>query len=170
MTRDYNEGFAAGCLEQEGYEAELRRLHVEAESLRTGLTFALTREQDAIKQAQRLLAERDELKAEAERLRAERDYSRACLERASALIHGIHALLYPPHVTLSDGRTMAFRPSSLDPHEVLQELSNRIRALPDKLDALVVAAEREACAQIVDHILKEGGGTYGDAIRARGEK
>lgn len=30
-----------------------------------------------------------------------------------------------------------------------------------------VAAEREACARMVDHILKEGGGTYGDAIRAR---
>jgi hypothetical protein len=30
--------------------------------------------------------------------------------------------------------------------------------------------EREACAKTVDHILKEGGGTYGDAIRARGEK
>ena len=29
-------------------------------------------------------------------------------------------------------------------------------------------AEREACAQLVDHILCEGGGTYGDAIRARG--
>jgi hypothetical protein len=31
-------------------------------------------------------------------------------------------------------------------------------------------AEREACAKLVDHILKEGGGNYGDAIRARGEK
>ena len=29
--------------------------------------------------------------------------------------------------------------------------------------------EREACAEMVDHILKEGGGTYGDAIRKRGE-
>jgi hypothetical protein len=29
--------------------------------------------------------------------------------------------------------------------------------------------EREACAQMVDHILREGGGTYGDAIRARGQ-
>lgn len=29
-------------------------------------------------------------------------------------------------------------------------------------------AEREACAKVVDHILKDGGGTYGDAIRARG--
>ena len=31
-----------------------------------------------------------------------------------------------------------------------------------------VLAEREACAEMVDHILKEGGGTWGDAIRARG--
>jgi hypothetical protein len=34
---------------------------------------------------------------------------------------------------------------------------------------LVAEAEREACAKFVDHILKEGGGTYGDAIRARGQ-
>ena len=33
---------------------------------------------------------------------------------------------------------------------------------------LVASAEREACAKLVDHILKEGGGTYADAIRARG--
>jgi hypothetical protein len=33
--------------------------------------------------------------------------------------------------------------------------------------ALVAAAEREACAQMVNHILKEGGGSYGAAIRAR---
>ena len=32
-----------------------------------------------------------------------------------------------------------------------------------------VAAEREANAKFVDHILKEGGGTWGDAIRARGQ-
>ena len=32
----------------------------------------------------------------------------------------------------------------------------------------MVAAEKEACAKLVDHILKEGGGTYGAAIRARG--
>ena len=36
--------------------------------------------------------------------------------------------------------------------------------------ALVAAKEREACAKLVDHILKEGGGTWGDAIRARGEQ
>jgi len=34
---------------------------------------------------------------------------------------------------------------------------------------LVAEKEREACAKFVDHILKEGGGTYGDAIRIRGQ-
>jgi hypothetical protein len=38
----------------------------------------------------------------------------------------------------------------------------------ERFAALVAAAEREACAKMVDHILKEGGGTWGDAIRARG--
>jgi len=33
-----------------------------------------------------------------------------------------------------------------------------------------VEADREASARLVDHILKEGGGTWGDAIRARGNK
>jgi hypothetical protein len=32
-----------------------------------------------------------------------------------------------------------------------------------------VSAEREACATMSDWILKEGGGTWGDAIRARGQ-
>lgn len=31
-----------------------------------------------------------------------------------------------------------------------------------------IRMEREECARMVDHILKEGGGTWGDAIRARG--
>ena len=38
----------------------------------------------------------------------------------------------------------------------------------DEMIDIVRKAEREACAKFVDHILKEGGGTYGDAIRARG--
>jgi hypothetical protein len=36
-----------------------------------------------------------------------------------------------------------------------------------ELVAVSAVAEREACAKFVDHILKEDGGTYGDAIRAR---
>ena len=38
---------------------------------------------------------------------------------------------------------------------------------PSAFAELVAAHEREECAKVVDHILKEGGGTYGDAIRAR---
>jgi hypothetical protein len=38
----------------------------------------------------------------------------------------------------------------------------------ESLFALVRADERDACAKLVDHILKEGGGTWGDAIRNRG--
>ena len=38
-----------------------------------------------------------------------------------------------------------------------------------KYAKLIRADESEECAKMVDHILKEGGGTYGDAIRARGE-
>ena len=37
----------------------------------------------------------------------------------------------------------------------------------ERFAELVAAHEREECAKMVDHILKEGGGTYGDAIRAR---
>jgi len=44
-----------------------------------------------------------------------------------------------------------------------------IEADLERFAALVFATEREACAQLVDHILCEGGGTYGDAIRARGK-
>ena len=43
-------------------------------------------------------------------------------------------------------------------------------AYNERFAALVAASEREACAEMVDHILKEGGGTYGKAIRARGEQ
>jgi len=31
----------------------------------------------------------------------------------------------------------------------------------------IAVDEREECAKMVDHILREGGGTYGDLIRAR---
>jgi len=35
---------------------------------------------------------------------------------------------------------------------------------------LVTEKEREECATMSDWILKEGGGTWGDAIRARGQE
>lgn len=66
-------------------------------------------------------------------LRAERDHTRACLDNAVKLLAGIHALLYPAPITTEDGSTMVFRPKDPNPHDVLQALSDRIRALPDEL-------------------------------------
>ena len=39
----------------------------------------------------------------------------------------------------------------------------------DRFAKLVAEKEREACATMSDWILKEGGGTWGNAIRARGQ-
>jgi hypothetical protein len=41
--------------------------------------------------------------------------------------------------------------------------------LLDQLESQIAEKEREACATMSDWILKEGGGTWGDAIRARGQ-
>ena len=51
--------------------------------------------------------------------------------------------------------------------ETINALSELCRELREELET-ARTDEREACAKFVDHILKEGGGTYGDAIRARG--
>jgi hypothetical protein len=75
----------------------------------------------------------DWLQRENEVLRAERDHARATVDNAVKLLTGIHSLLYPAPITTADGRTMVFRPSDPSPHEVLQRLSDRIRALPDAL-------------------------------------
>ena len=39
----------------------------------------------------------------------------------------------------------------------------------ERFAALVAAHEREECAKEVDFILRPGGGTMGDTIRARGQ-
>lgn len=72
-------------------------------------------------------------------LRGERDHARACMANAVRLLTGIHSLLYPAPIKTADGRTMVFRPTTLDPHEVLQELSDRIRALPDEVAKLAAS-------------------------------
>ena len=54
-------------------------------------------------------------------------------------------------------------------HQILRYVENAERkAVIDEV-AKAVLAEREACAAMSDWILKEGGGTWGDAIRARGQ-
>lgn len=75
----------------------------------------------------------ERLNREVEVFYHERQHARACLDNAVRLLSGIHALLYPAPITAEDGRTRVFRPKDPDPHEVLQALSDRIRALPDEL-------------------------------------
>lgn len=83
-----------------------------------------------------MLAEIERLRAEVAGLKAENAHARDCLNSATTLLTGIHSLMYPPEITTAGGRVMVFRPKSIDPHETLQGLSDRIRALPDELAAL----------------------------------
>ena len=76
----------------------------------------------------------ERLERAAEIYAAERDHAKACYDRAVRLLTGIHALLYPPRFTDNDGRTWQFKsPLAV---EQMQELSDRIRALPDEIEAI----------------------------------
>ena len=74
---------------------------------------------------------RERLQVRVMELHAERNKSDFLIKNLVA----IHALLYPPQMSLEDGRVMAFRPPNIDPHELLQRLSDEIRAIPDAIDA-----------------------------------
>ena len=52
------------------------------------------------------------------------------------------------------------------PNEDMEEFAHRMTQIAWSNGAF---KEREACATMSDWILKEGGGTWGDAIRARGQ-
>lgn len=80
-------------------------------------------------------------KHKSEVLQAQRDHSRAQFDSAVKLLTRIQSLLYPAPFVMPDRRTMVFRPKSPDPHEVLQELSDRIRAIPNELAAIAKAEE-----------------------------
>jgi hypothetical protein len=72
-----------------------------------------------------------------DRFLIERDVALARVDRAGKILMAIHALLYPPLVTAASGLTYRFKmPDGPDgPHDLLQKLSDRIRAIPDELDA-----------------------------------
>lgn len=82
----------------------------------------------------RLIRKRVGSEREREALIAERNHARTCYDRAIRLLTGIHAMLYPSRTTDNDGRTWAFHSPMV--HEQMQELSDRIRALPDELAKL----------------------------------
>lgn len=70
---------------------------------------------------------------------AERNHARACYDISVKILIGIHSCMYPAPIKMKDGRTMVFRPKDPNPHEVLQELSDRIRAIPDEIAAIYPA-------------------------------
>lgn len=76
----------------------------------------------------------DRYKRAAEIYTAERNHAKECYDKAIRVLTGIHALLYPPRTTDNDGRTWAFHSPMV--HEQMQELSDRIRALPDEIAAI----------------------------------
>lgn len=76
------------------------------------------------------------LKRMVEILRIERDHAHAKFDYSIKLLTGIHSLLYPAPLKMEDGRTLVFRPKDPSPHEVLQALSDRIRALPDEISKI----------------------------------
>jgi len=62
-----------------------------------------------------------------------------------------------------DKETMMKVLQGIDPEAV--RMPKGFELFAQAIYALGVADEREKNARLVDHILKEGGGTYGDAIR-----
>jgi hypothetical protein len=48
-----------------------------------------------------------------------------------------------------------------------ESFSTAVKGAYEDMLQKAILEEREACAQMVDHILKPGGGTYGNAIRSR---
>lgn len=93
--------------------------------------------------AQRLV---DRYKHAAEVYAAERDHTRACYDKVVRILTGIHALLYPPRTTDNDGRIWEFR--SPMAHEQMQELSDRIRVLPDEIAAVDKAIKETQSSSI----------------------
>ena len=85
---------------------------------------------EAIEMERMLRAELAASQAECENARHRRDHLVNALS-------GIYALLYPAPITTPDGQVMMFRPNGPDPHAVLQELSDRIRAIPATIDAAI---------------------------------
>ena len=88
----------------------------------------------------------DQNKRAAEIYAAERDHARACYDRTIRILTGIHALLYPPRFTDNDGRTWQFKSPIAE--EKMQELSDRIRALPDEIAAADEAMKTPPNAEV----------------------
>jgi hypothetical protein len=71
---------------------------------------------------------------ELEVLRLERDTARRHVEMLVKILVGINQLLYPPVMRMPDVM-MRFHLETKDVNVYMQELSDRIRAIPDEIQA-----------------------------------
>lgn len=88
----------------------------------------------------------EEHEQEIRRMRERHGYERRHLEATNEhLVHlltGIHSLLHPKDIELADGRVMRFHyPASLPADEILRQLSERIREIPEKLTEIAPGIE-----------------------------
>lgn len=91
----------------------------------------------------------------------QRDAAIARCDSSAAILIGIHSLLYPPLIKLGDGRVFAFRPVSLNPHDLMQELSDRIRAVPEAIEKLSSHAAQPGADRHQSVMESYGGATQG---------
>jgi hypothetical protein len=75
-----------------------------------------------------------ELREQVTILQHEVDAARHSKERAVRILTGIHALLHPPIFTDRDGKMWQFKSPIIE--EQMQALSDRIRAIPEEIDAI----------------------------------
>lgn len=134
---------AKGCIEQD--RASLADSSMRPDNTMDPEAAAGVAEYDgvlaSIQQAFVELAQFPLLRTQLDGARSQRDHARALADGCIKLLSSIHGLLYPSPLTTPDGRVLVFRPSDPDPHTVLQELSERIRALPVELAALAAQAD-----------------------------
>lgn len=86
-------------------------------------------------------------------LRIERDMARHRAEGALSILAGIHKLTLPEPVKI-DGKTYVFTPP--EACALLQELSDRIRAIPDRLEAAAGLSLPATAVQIEAYSLSDG--------------
>jgi len=79
-----------------------------------------------------MVSEIEMLRDRYDAIRDERDHNAAGRDHAIKILSRIHMVIYPMLTKLEKGTTLAFRPPN--PHEYIQAISDRIRAIPDEIN------------------------------------
>lgn len=93
--------------------------------------------QDGVDSQQELV---ESLRRQVEVLQHEVDAARQSKERTLRILMSIHALLHPPIFTDRDGKMWQFKSPIIE--EQMQALSDRIRAIPEEIDAVAATEQK----------------------------